>query len=438
MLGKGKKPVLGFLELWPELRFVFFLSFLGVFLLAPVSVRAGFEWTPSSTKNVTEAVSPTLMPVPVMSESIHDVGIIDVPPMNSSPEIDARPLWNGVPEQLTDDSEPVPFFSDSGVSTIYEDKSSYEEIVGFGNDIPLALAMNQIIPPGYSYSFDSTVDPGLRVSWNGGKSWDVVLTESLAPFGFDALVTARTVVVHPLVSDISALPDPVVPMSQPEPETVMEMAYVEELTLSSFVTPLPHSYADTNEESSPEEPYVQSYPRRNPVPFMMKAQGEGVASGAPQNLNTNVSSVAYAESIPPFSETLPLSEPFSDFEEPVPVEMPMEGQETSSRPSYERITSSPDGKPMDPFEIRFWQAESGTTLKAALAEWAEMAGVDVFWGSSYDYTLPAPIRMHGTFPDAVTRILTVYADLEPRPLGRLHPNLPTGPSVLVIENYNPQ
>ncbi len=42
--------------------------------------------------------------------------------------------------------------------------------------------------------------------------------------------------------------------------------------------------------------------------------------------------------------------------------------------------------------------------------------------------------MHGTFPDAVTTLLTAYNDAAPRPVGKLHPNLPAGPSVLVVQN----
>ena len=94
-----------------------------------------------------------------------------------------------------------------------------------------------------------------------------------------------------------------------------------------------------------------------------------------------------------------------------------------------------DKQVMDPNEIRFWQAEKGQSLKAILDIWAGQAGVDIVWGSAFDYKLPQAIRTHGTFPDAITEILTAYTDIEPRPFGRLHPNLPYGPSVLIVESY---
>ena len=60
----------------------------------------------------------------------------------------------------------------------------------------------------------------------------------------------------------------------------------------------------------------------------------------------------------------------------------------------------------------------------------------MLWNSAYDYVLPAPMRLHATFPDAVTQILMGYGAMDPRPVGKLHPNLPHGPSVLVVENYS--
>ncbi len=50
---------------------------------------------------------------------------------------------------------------------------------GFGFDMPLAVALGQIVPPHYAYSFGRGVNPGALVSWEGGKPWHKVLGESL-------------------------------------------------------------------------------------------------------------------------------------------------------------------------------------------------------------------------------------------------------------------
>ncbi|HEY8191907.1 MAG TPA: TcpQ domain-containing protein, partial [Alphaproteobacteria bacterium] len=90
--------------------------------------------------------------------------------------------------------------------------------------------------------------------------------------------------------------------------------------------------------------------------------------------------------------------------------------------------------PYDPFQIFFWQSEKEASLKDTLERWAGMAGVRLYWNAGSDYSIPKEIRMHGTFPDAVTAVLGAYGDSPDRPFGRLHPNLPNGPAVLIIQS----
>ena len=77
-----------------------------------------------------------------------------------------------------------------------KDAVSYDVIEGFGMDMPLALALRQIVPPEYAYSFGDNVNPGARVSWEGGKPWNDVLNESLAPLGFEAFVHNKRVILQ--------------------------------------------------------------------------------------------------------------------------------------------------------------------------------------------------------------------------------------------------
>ena len=65
-----------------------------------------------------------------------------------------------------------------------------QSVDGFGRDIPLSFAVDQIVPSAYSVSYAPGVDVDQRVSWRGGTSWDVVLEDMLAEQG--------------LISDVSA------------------------------------------------------------------------------------------------------------------------------------------------------------------------------------------------------------------------------------------
>ncbi len=72
----------------------------------------------------------------------------------------------------------------------------YNEAVGFGRDLPLALALSQIVPPEYSYAFEKDVNVGTAVSWQGGKPWNAVLDDMLATSGMRAVIEGNQVTIR--------------------------------------------------------------------------------------------------------------------------------------------------------------------------------------------------------------------------------------------------
>lgn len=72
----------------------------------------------------------------------------------------------------------------------------YTEAVGFGRELPLALALSQVVPPEYSYAFGKDVNVGTTVSWQGGKPWNEVLNDMLAPNGMRAVIDGNKVVIQ--------------------------------------------------------------------------------------------------------------------------------------------------------------------------------------------------------------------------------------------------
>ncbi len=74
--------------------------------------------------------------------------------------------------------------------------SGYTEAVGFGRDLPLALALSQVVPPEYSYAFAQNVNVGSTVSWEGGKPWNEVLNDMLAPNGMRAVISGTQVTIQ--------------------------------------------------------------------------------------------------------------------------------------------------------------------------------------------------------------------------------------------------
>lgn len=66
-------------------------------------------------------------------------------------------------------------------------------VQGFGNDIPLAMAVQQIVPQGYSYFFGQGVNPAAPVSWNGGQPWNIVVANMVAAKGMRFDVQGNTI-----------------------------------------------------------------------------------------------------------------------------------------------------------------------------------------------------------------------------------------------------
>jgi hypothetical protein len=81
-----------------------------------------------------------------------------------------------------------------------------------------------------------------------------------------------------------------------------------------------------------------------------------------------------------------------------------------------------------------WSARSGISLREALQTWARQAGVQLEWQTNYNYPVSSAFNFEGTFDQAVDSLLSLYADDRNVPKGKLYPNQPNGPSVLLIES----
>ncbi|PZQ49123.1 MAG: hypothetical protein DI551_00285 [Micavibrio aeruginosavorus] len=81
---------------------------------------------------------------------------------------------------------------------VFGTNAGYAEAVGFGRDLPLALALSQVVPPEYSYAFGQDINVGTMVSWQGGRPWPDVLNEMLAQNGLRANINGKQVTIVPL------------------------------------------------------------------------------------------------------------------------------------------------------------------------------------------------------------------------------------------------
>ena len=68
---------------------------------------------------------------------------------------------------------------------------------GFGKDVPLRVALLQILPPSLTTQFSQGVDAEQVVDWSGGKPWQAVLRDVVQPLHLRATVGASTVRIDP-------------------------------------------------------------------------------------------------------------------------------------------------------------------------------------------------------------------------------------------------
>ncbi len=112
--------------------------------------------------------------------------------------------------------DPYPVMNDtaSAPSTAYREPFAQtpveeKDVVGFGTDIPLALALQQVAPAGYAFSFGETINPGAKVSWSGGDNWVAVMERMIQPLGLQAQIQGRVIFVNHQ-REVSA-PQPITP-----------------------------------------------------------------------------------------------------------------------------------------------------------------------------------------------------------------------------------
>lgn len=329
---------------------------VGVFFL-PHSAEAGFGWTPAPAQQQ-QAASPSLPPVPPISqEMLNDAPLAPLPsgvmdgvsvvpmlselpvPLGTETEFQAPPVgMNSIPAKpaaIKMDTVP-PVVSPSPTNTVSIPSApvlSASVIEGFGKDIPLVMALRDIVPAGYAFSFGAANIAGQKISWEGGKPWSEVLADSLSAVGLAYSLQGNVLMI-------------------------------------------------TSREMVVDAPSVS-------VP------------------------IAADQSVP--YQTLDVARPSVE-----PNYLPQSAETPSPRGIVSMEAS------------RKWEARPGKTLRETLDQWCKESNVVLKWMTAYDYPINNAFYFNGTYGEAVDSLLSSYGGESPAPRGRLYPNLPDGPSVLMV------
>lgn len=221
-----------------------------------------------------------------------------------------------------------------------------EVVAGFGKDMPLALALSQIIPDSYAYSFSSDVNPGVRINWNGGKSWDVVLGEALEALNLSAYYQDNKVTIYK--GDYIA-PEKTSSLDTNDAEAVLA------------IEPAAGTEAPVTNEMM-EQVMKQPAPAKR-----MTIQDPGEV--APENeVSETVSPEKITMNIDTTSENVSISTP--------------------------ELINTPK-----------WSAEKGDSLKKTLYMWSEKSNMQVIWEASHDYMLEEDFMFTGSYQEAFKALI---------------------------------
>lgn len=144
---------------------------------------------------------------------------------------------------------------------LWNETETFDVLEGFGSEMPLALALRQIVPAQYAFSFGKNVNPGMAISWTGGQPWNSVLEDALTPLNitFDLkgkkilLYSVEPVAITPVMDDAAnAIKEEVSSVDMDdEIETIMDqvIATENEESISSVETII---IKDTGHEQNAE------------------------------------------------------------------------------------------------------------------------------------------------------------------------------------------
>lgn len=417
------------------------LSTVAVVSMA-ATAHAGFEWKgplepPRAAPEAAAPASDDLMPVTGVSPDAAPEAPV------TSPEISVEPVQHethAAPVQTAMSTAPAAAAQEAGT------------LSGFGSDLPLVIALQQIVPAGFQYSFSGGVNPGVTVSWQGGKPWQHVLSDTLAPQGLGYTLQNNTVIISRGAAPASAQPAALESHTHdssmsPAPDMTAAPAASDSLAPVSITAQPPVT------DAAPAAPAESVNIRREKPSSLLDRlgwrRGEERTEGAQPVISqppakTSNTYPAETSSAPGTAAPAVMSEP-PQMTEPVAADAPAAAPAPVTSSSADAAFSNgahmemasaakaPAAAPAG--AVSTWSGGKGQTLRDVLKAWSDKAGVELYWSIDYDYRLATDAGFTGTYDEAVGGLLDKFASVRPQPYGQLHQSS-SGPRVLVVKSYD--
>ncbi|GEM_PF-2495122 len=228
---------------------------------------------------------------------------------------------------------------------------AFSQAIGFGKDVPLALAVQQIVPSEYAYSFAKSVNPGARVSWTGGEEWNTVLLKALESIGLSIRITDKTVMII-----------------QKEREAVSTSAPIQDNaeTLDMNIQSIEPAAGVEQPAPTSQETFD------NLKPVSLSPQG---ASEPKTGKRIVIRDPGETASEQPGTSKSALMQPITDKTATESLSLSNFNVKPLANEQAEAVSKT------------MWEAQKGDSLKKVIHQWAKTANVDIVWEASHDFTL---------------------------------------------------
>lgn len=397
-------------------------------------------------------------------------------------ELSAIPAPTIAPQPMAQISAPQPAVM-APVSMTAAEKT----VSGFGKDIPLVIAAQQIAPADRQIAFGKGVDPSMPISWKGGKGWHHVLGSALNQRGLQMAEQGNLLFISQSSTNVGA----------PKASLLMQPRNTNDAMAASPVAPMPMaSMSATNNMPMPVAP--ASVPTNNWAPPQdinaayreppaapamppMMMQPAPVAAPVAMQAPTPAMLPYDAPVIPAASmQTVPAPAPVQTMAAPAPVQNTVIPAQTMVAPQNPQpvmmppvvqpvaqpiaqpaaippavaaplpnitqavptsalaaapkaiepaitnpvITNVDSGEP--------WFASMGRSLKQTLEIWSKRANVTLRWDSEFDYPVQTDVSIKGDYESAVRTLLHGFSSAQPQPVARLYRPEHGMPGVLLV------
>lgn len=240
-----------------------------------------------------------------------------------------------------------------------------DKVEGFGSDVPLAIALQQILPADYTVSFGSNINPGSKVSWSGGASWIQTLQGMIAPLSLSAHVKGNKVYI----------------MGERQTLLNTEMAAQQAAMIDSAAG---HDSAIMGQDDQALAAQLNAIETATGIPSRAIVQDPGEATKGQPSVTVKKMQQKVSLDRKPKPLVVQVSE------HALKVTLSEDDQNTINSVAVPAAGS--DG---------VWEARKGESLKETISAWAKVSGYDVNWEAEHDYILSSNIAATGQFDEAL-------------------------------------